>query len=215
MKKILPILAVSFLLTGGLALGQTASLSFDDNVGVATSGTYNQTATITLDVIYTFSGGTSTGLSYWLETESGVASALTLTGETYGASFPTAQDGEVKPWAFTSSSGADSGFLHAVSATQSGDAGATNNTAQAAGTYDPVATLTFSLVNAAPGTYHIETTHLTPLISEGTVNLNDTPFSSQAIYTFTVVPEPGTLSLLGRGGLGSLGLSILRARRKI
>jgi PEP-CTERM motif len=36
----------------------------------------------------------------------------------------------------------------------------------------------------------------------------------QAIYTITVVPEPGTLSLLGLGALGSLGLTALRARRK-
>src|SRR6266550_4410495 len=168
MKKTLPILIVSLLLTAGWAMGQSASLAFDDNVGVATSGTYNPTDTITLDAIYTFSGGTSTGLSYWLETETGVASALKLTGETYSASFPVAQDGEAKPWAFTGTTGVDSGFLHAESATQTGDAGATNTTAQAAGTYDPVATLTFSLTSAAPGTYHIETTHLTPLVSGGT-----------------------------------------------
>jgi len=33
-------------------------------------------------------------------------------------------------------------------------------------------------------------------------------------YTITVVPEPATLSLLGLGGLGSLGLTVLRARRR-
>jgi hypothetical protein len=35
----------------------------------------------------------------------------------------------------------------------------------------------------------------------------------QAVYTFTVVPEPSTWSLLGLGGMGSFGLTWLRARR--
>ncbi len=39
-------------------------------------------------------------------------------------------------------------------------------------------------------------------------DINSTP-----LFTITVVPEPGTLSLLGLGGLGSLGLSLLRRRR--
>lgn len=46
-------------------------------------------------------------------------------------------------------------------------------------------------------------------------NPSDTTFDINSAPTFTisVVPEPGTLSLLGLGGLGSLGLSLLRRRR--
>lgn len=229
MKKILPILAVSLLLSAGLAMGQvSASLAFDDTVNnsiganlhdfnpSATVGQFNSgTGTFTIDANLTWNGGTATGLSFWLETESGAASHISITSETL-FTFTTPQNTDAKPWAFTSSGGTDSGFTRATgSGTQTGDLGATGAATGTTSGTTHVSQLTFTLSGLAPGTYHLETTHLGTVPSEATVNNTDAFFASQAIYTFTIVPEPATLSLLGLGGLGSLGLNILRARRKL
>lgn len=45
--------------------------------------------------------------------------------------------------------------------------------------------------------------------SNAVFNINGTP-----TFRITVVPEPATWSLLGLGGLGTLGLTVLRARRR-
>jgi hypothetical protein len=221
MKKTTLVLTVSLLLGASWAFGQTASFSFNDTTApvgtltdtnpAANAATFNSgTGTFNVDVSLTFAGGTSTGYSLWLETETGGASHFSLIGETF-STFTTPTDSEAKPWNFTDSAGAHSGFLSDQSATQAGDLGATG-TAQAAGTYQ-VVDLQFALSGLAPGTYHLETTTLSPKPSEATVNASDA-FAAQSIYTITVVPEPATWSLLILGLLGAFGMNLLRVRRK-
>jgi hypothetical protein len=226
MKKTSLLLTVSLLLTASWAMGQTASFSFNDNTApagtltdtnpAANAATFaSGTGTFNVDMSLTFVGGTSTGYSLWLEAETGGASAISITNETY-VTFTVAQSAEL-PKAFSDPSGADTGFLTDKGATEAGDLGATG-TAQAAGTYK-VSTLEFTLSGLAPGTYHLETTIFpdnNPKPSEATVAGNDA-FAPRSIYTIIVgpaVPEPATWSMLGLGGLGSFGLTWLRARKR-
>src|SRR5205807_2668745 len=92
------------------------------------------------------------------------------------------------------------------------------NDPRTAGTYK-VSTLNFSLdPSIGPGTYTLQLTTLSPIQSEITQDTGGGTFTDHDVATstfiLTVVPEPATLSLLGLGALGSIGLTMLRARRR-
>lgn len=214
MKK-LSITISCLLAMAALTFGQ--NLSFNDGVGDPVAGSYNPGNTFSLNVSATWTGFTGRGLSYWLEVPTALAPFITITGEQYftwsdpnGSNFTTIT--------FVGTSGADAGFNNA-----NRDMGATSafddNTLmftedRAPGTFQ-VSTLTFNILAGAPvGTYQLRTTSASPRTSEISDNQNAAHnLTGQAIYTITIVPEPATWSLIGLGGLASLGLTWLRARR--
>jgi hypothetical protein len=175
--------------------------------------------TFSLDTSITFTGFTATGLSYWLEATSALAPHLTLTSETYQQNWLVNQGGTNTPFATSGAgTGTDAGFLRETRdlGSHSDSNAGTPTDPRTAGTYQ-VSQLNFALDASTPtGTYTLQLTTLSPVISE--INDNQsTPQDHQvalATFTLTVVPEPATLSLLGLGGLGSLGMTMLRARRR-
>ncbi len=236
MKKIILslTLAVSSLLAINSAPAAITSvlLSFDDTAYNATGGASGIVSNVgtfnfSVDVSLTFTSDGNVpnmlqGLSYWLETETGASTHITLTSEVYFTI--TSQTDPSPNKVFNTSSGADGGFQAShdsvanpnTGTVDTGDLGGTFP-AKNPGTYQ-VATLNFSVSGLVPGTYHLETTHLAGLTSEATNNNTDPAqrdsLIPQAIYTITIVPEPATLSLLGLGSLGSVGLTMWRARRR-
>jgi PEP-CTERM motif len=228
MKKTLLVVIVTALFAAGATAvtlpeslirphGATQSLTFDDlglGGGTANTGTYMAGDMFSFDVLLTFNGYTSTGLSFWLETVNAFAGSLSIIGSTTGTVFPDPTQTTPNPANFNTPTGASPGFM-----TETRDLGSTANdfgNLPGPGTYF-VAHVTFQIgIGATPGTYVLQSTTFSPHGSEATSFDQTTGFADNdlpaAQYLITIVPEPTTLALIG---LTAVGGAIIAHRRRV
>ena len=215
------------------------SLDWNNNtnneVGVAPvtiNATPGGTITLELDLVST-SQRTDT-VDYWLTQIGGTAGAFSisqrnLTTATYNNN-PSSTDAAVAASTdmknnTTNATGSDgipdnqlnprNGFDLGAGTPMAGSAGGDVGT----GSFQvAIFTLSFS-ATAASGLYHIQSFDYSGRgwsdTVPGTQQAFDQPFTRQADIIINLVPEPATLSLLGLGGLGALGITLLRARRRL
>jgi hypothetical protein len=214
MKKTLLITMLIAMLGISASYG-AQSLSFSSN---SVTYTDNLAHAFSFDVSVTYSPYTSSGLSFWLESENAIAGFLSVTGVAYGTTFPDAINTSPNPAPFDTTTGASSGYM-----TEQRDLGSTCNPGPgcpaASSTYF-VATLTLQLAanNLAPGSYKLEMTttspHASEVTSDGSTTFDDNALPSAAsnMFTITIVPEPSTLALIGLTAVG--GAFIAHRRRR-
>jgi hypothetical protein len=210
MKKQL-LIVVASLLMAGWAFADSVTILDNSN---SSSGTYAAGSSFTLNMGVNATNPPETnviGFSLWLAPGSSAwNSFFTVTGKTAGSTFSDPNQFTANPEPIVSGGDAsDLGFTLA-------------NTGApiAPGSYNGGA-LTISIgAGVAPGVYTIHTT--TNPADNATIKgteISDGAFAGHFVnsstYTITVsaVPEPATMSLFGLGGLGTLGLAVIRRRR--
>jgi len=187
---------------------QSVSFSYDDGAGTPDAGTYAPGSSFTFGINMLFTSGGSIanveGVSYWFQQS--VATApfnFAITNRDLSASF----------FSFPQTSPANLTYPQNMTPANAKDLGGSTEDGSGvpSGSYF-IANVTFSIsASAAPGTYFIENTTTSPKASVIADTNGHTFAIPQAIYTITVVPEPGSIALLG---IGSSIAGLVRLRRR-
>jgi hypothetical protein len=179
--------------TVSMADAQTAVFGFDDHNGSPSSGSYMPGDSFTFSITLAFVPGGNVanleGLSYWFQQSNpGGPFIFSITNRDLSASLFN-----------------DPQTLHVIypqnlSPQNASDLGAiTDGPAQGTGAYF-IADVTIQISGgAAPGIYQIENTTTGGKTSAITDDAGHTAPIPQAIYTVTIVPEPGSIALLASG----------------
>ena len=236
MMKKLTVTLGCLLLMAGLSFG-AVSFSFNDNglgAGAADSGTYTPGSSFNFDILLTFTSPPANvvGDSFWFELAPANSTFLTITGRTFTT---TTGSPTTSPFNDDNATFAPQGFTIAQSngnLANPQDLGGTAPTTglppnqvlveTPPGSNISIANVSFMINPSTPaGTYTLllaTANTRRSQVTEQSGTTMDPIYTAFAVplvtYTFTVVPEPPVWSLIGLGGIGSMGLTWLRARRR-